>query len=133
MSRVKGRTVRRHRHNFSRDLVLHGIRKSSFRKYWNFNVLEMALKTFHFVSGLSRTPLLSIPRSLTNIFYRRYCLGKIKTENQKSGNLKLIDLFLPTPPPPLPPPLLGPAAAIVLPWPVAWHGNIFSEIMINSK
>ena len=46
VSRVTARTIRRHRHKFSRDLVLHGIRKSTFRKYWNFNVLEMALKTF---------------------------------------------------------------------------------------
>ena len=45
VSRVTARTVRRHKHKFSRDLVLHGIRKSTFRKYWNFNVLEMALKT----------------------------------------------------------------------------------------
>ena len=61
------------RHKLSRDLVLHGIRKSTFRKYWNFNVLEMVIKTFHFVPGLSRTPLLFIPRYLTNICFRKYC------------------------------------------------------------
>ena len=27
----------------------------------------------------------------------------------------------------------GPAAAIVLPWPVAWHGNILLELMIHKK
>ena len=35
---------------------------------WNLNVLEMAFKTFHIVQGLSSTPLLFIPRYLTNIF-----------------------------------------------------------------
>ena len=44
--------------------------KVHFSEYWNFNVLEMALKTFHFVPGLSRTPLLFIPRYLTNIFFK---------------------------------------------------------------
>ena len=72
VSRVTARTIRTHRHNFSRDLVLHGIRKSTFREYWNFNVLEMVFKTFHFVPGLSRTPLLFIPRYFTNIFYLEY-------------------------------------------------------------
>ena len=78
VSRVTARTVRTHKHNFSRDLVLHGIRKSTFRKYWNFNVLEMAFKTLHFVPGLSRTPLLFIPRFLTNIFFRNYFPTKTK-------------------------------------------------------
>ena len=51
--------------NFSlelwQDLVLHGIRKSTFQdflKYWNSNVLEMALETFRLVQGLHITPLL---------------------------------------------------------------------------
>ena len=72
---VSGRSARSIR-NFSlelwQDLVLHGIRKSTFQHLtvnWNFNVLEMALKTLHFVQGLSRTPLLFIPRYLTNIFF----------------------------------------------------------------
>jgi len=45
----------------------------------------MAFKTFHFVPGLFRTPLLFIPRSLTNI-----CFGII-SQNKKSiiGNLKI--------------------------------------------
>ena len=41
------------------DLVLHGIRKSTFqhlRVNWSFNVLAMAFKTFLFVQGLSKTP-----------------------------------------------------------------------------
>jgi len=49
----------------------------------------MVLKTFHFVPGLSRTPLLFIPRYLTNIFFRKYVLKKIKTGNRKSENLNL--------------------------------------------
>ena len=61
-----------HRHKLSRDLVLHDIRKSTFQKYWNFNVLEMVFETIHFVPGLSRTPLLFLLRYLTNIFVRRY-------------------------------------------------------------
>ena len=61
-----------HTCKFSADLVLHGIGKSTFQHFpvnWHFKVLEMALKTFHFVPGLSRTPLLFFPRYLTNIFF----------------------------------------------------------------
>ena len=79
VSRVSAWTVRRRRHKFSRDLVLHDIRKCTFLKYWIFNVLEMVLKTFHFVPGLCRTPLLFIPRYLTNIF------SKIFTRKRKTG------------------------------------------------
>ena len=54
-------------------LVLHGVRKSTFQHLTvncHFNVVEMALKTFHFVQGLSRTPLLFIPRYYTNIIFK---------------------------------------------------------------
>ena len=71
---MSGRSARSIR-NFSlelwQDLVLLDVRKSTFQHLtvnWNFNVLEMALKTLHFVQGLSRIPLLFIPRYLTNIF-----------------------------------------------------------------
>ena len=63
----------------SPDLVLHGIRKSTFQNLtvnWNLNVLEMALKAFHIVHALSRTPLLFIPRYLTNIFPERFLRNK---------------------------------------------------------
>jgi len=60
---VSGRSARSIR-NFSlelwQDLVLHGIRKSTFQHLtvnWNFNVPEMVLENIHFVQGLSRTPL----------------------------------------------------------------------------
>ena len=57
----------------SADLVVHGIGKSTFQHFpvnWHFSVPEMALKTLHFVQGLSRTPLLFIPRYLTNVFFK---------------------------------------------------------------
>jgi hypothetical protein len=47
----------------------------------------MALKTIHFVQGLSRTPLLFIPRYLTNIF-SKYFPKRKQLENRKSENLK---------------------------------------------
>ena len=61
--------------NFSvelwQDLVLHGVRKSTLQHFpvnGHFNILEVTIKTLHFVQGLSRTPLLFVPRYLTNIF-----------------------------------------------------------------
>ena len=72
MSGGSARSIRRHSLELWQDLVLDGIRKSTFKHLtvnWNFNVLEMAFKTFHFVQGVSRTPLLFIPRYLTNLFF----------------------------------------------------------------
>jgi len=60
---VSGGSARSIRHfslELVQDLVLHGIRKSTFQHLivnWNFNVLEIAFKTLNFVQGLSRTPL----------------------------------------------------------------------------
>ena len=92
MSRGSARSIRNFSLELWQDLVLHGIRKSTFQHLtvnWNFNVLEMALKTFHIVPGLSRTPLLFILRYLTNIFFK-HILQKIKNlENRKSENLKI--------------------------------------------
>jgi hypothetical protein len=57
---------------------------------WNFNVLEMAIRTIHFVQGLSRTPLLFIPRYLTTIFPKRISQNKKQQlDNRKSGNQKI--------------------------------------------
>ena len=81
-----------HTCKFSADLVLHGIEKSTFQHFpvnWQFKVLEMALKTFHFVPGLSRTPLLFFPRYFTNIFFRKYVPTKNNLENRQSENLKI--------------------------------------------
>ena len=46
----------------------------------------MALKTLHFVPGLSRTPLLFIPRYLTNIFFEH---NLQKEEISRIENLKI--------------------------------------------
>ena len=56
----------------SADLVVQDVGKSTFLHFpvnWHFKVIEMASKTLHIVEGLSRTPLLFIPRYLTNIFF----------------------------------------------------------------
>ena len=93
---VSGRSARTIR-NFSlelwQDLVLLNVRKSTFQHLtvnWHLNVLEMALKTLHFVKGLSRTPLLFIPRYYTNIFSKIFCKNKEYRESKtwKSGNPK---------------------------------------------
>ena len=93
MGRSRGVRGERTEHTqlFSRilaDLVLHGIRKSTFQHLtvnWNFNVLEMTLETFHFVPGLSRTPLLYIPRYPTNICSRKSRESEIwKPESPKT-------------------------------------------------
>ena len=47
----------------------------------------MASKTLYIVQGLSRTPLLFIPRYLTNLFFQTY-FQKENLENRKSENLK---------------------------------------------
>jgi len=61
----------------------------------------MAHKTLHFVQGLSRTPLLSIPRYLTNIFPKKY-VAKIQKisridnlEISKVDPGKLVESFSP--------------------------------------
>ena len=58
----------------------------------NVNVVEMALETFHFVQGLSRTPLLFIPRYPTNIFKNK-CFQKENIDNQTSENLECLKMF----------------------------------------
>ena len=57
----------------------------------------MDLKTLHFVPGLSRTPLLFIPRSLTNIFFKNM-LQKEKSRELEISKVdpgKLVDSFSP--------------------------------------
>jgi hypothetical protein len=66
--RVTARTIGNLSLKLSQDLVLPNVGQvdfHDFRKYRNVNVLELALKTLRFVQGLSRTPLLFIPRYLT--------------------------------------------------------------------
>ena len=56
MSGRSARTIRNFSLELWQDLVLPNVGQVDFRKYWNFNVLEMALKTFRFVQGLHITP-----------------------------------------------------------------------------
>ena len=76
--------------NFSlevwQDLVLNGIGTSTFQHLtvnWNFKVLQMAIKTLHFVPGLFRTPLLFIPRYLTNILFK----NMLQQETDRSSKI----------------------------------------------
>ena len=60
----------------------------------------MALKTLHFVPGLSRTPLLFIPRYLTNILFKNILqkeeISRIENlEISKVDPGKLVDSFSP--------------------------------------
>ena len=134
MSGGSARTLR----NFSlerwQDLVLLDIRKSSFQHLtvnWNLNVLEMALKTLHFVQGLSRTPLLCFPRYLTTRFPKMN-LRKQNVENRKSGNLKIQKPRFTNKCP-------DHRAALACGALGMWHGNLFSDNMfvryrgINNK
>ena len=60
MSGRSARTIRNFSLELSPDLVLPNVGQvdfHDFRKYWNFNVLEMALKTLRLVQGLPRTHL----------------------------------------------------------------------------
>ena len=45
---------------------------------------EMASKTLHFVQGLSRTPLLFIPRYLTNLFFEHILQKEAMSKIEKS-------------------------------------------------
>ena len=77
---------------FSADLVVYGVGKSTFQHFpvnWHFKVVEMASKTLHFLQGLSRTPLLFIPRYFTNIFFENMFQQKYReSKNLKIWNLK---------------------------------------------
>jgi hypothetical protein len=84
------RSIRNFSLELLQDLVLLDVRKSTFQHLtvnWNLNVLEMAIKTFHIVQGLSMTPLLFIPRYLTNI-YVKHIFGKNKKQS-RIDNLKI--------------------------------------------
>ena len=49
----------------------------------------MTFKTFHIVQGLSRTPLLFIPRYLTSRFFKIILQKNKNLENHKSENMKI--------------------------------------------
>ena len=90
MSGRSARSIRNFSLEHSQDLVLPDSRKSTFQHLavnWNFNVLEMALKTFHFVQGLSRTPLLcSLDISPPN--FPKILCEETNLENRQSENPK---------------------------------------------
>ena len=72
---TSARSIRNFSPELWQDLVLHGIRKSTFQHLtvnWNLNVLEMAFKTPHFVQGLSRTPLLFFSISHQHMFQQNF-------------------------------------------------------------
>ena len=76
--------------NFGRIyLVLHVIGKSTFQHLtvnWNFNVLEMALKTFHIVQGHpGHLSYLFLDISPTYVLKKQF--EKKSIENRKSGSL----------------------------------------------
>ena len=97
MSGGSARTIRNFSLELWQDLVLHGIRKSTFQHLtanWNFNVLEMAF--IRIVQGLSRAPLLFIPRYLTNIFSEHmFARKKRELTISKVDPGKLDDSFSP--------------------------------------
>ena len=89
---VSGRRARSIR-NFSldlwQDLVLPNAGQvdfHDFRKYWNFNELEMALKTFRFVQGLHITPLFFFLWYFKTTQIKLICL---KSEIWKNENIKV--------------------------------------------
>ena len=49
-------------------LTYPNIENLNIHVFWNFNVLEMTLKTFHFARGLPRTPLFFSSMFQTDIF-----------------------------------------------------------------
>ena len=89
MSGRNARSIRNFSLELSPDLVLPNVGQvdvHDFRKYWNFDVLDMALKTLRFVLGLPRTPLscffdLSKPVCFLQIYFSKSTIWK-------SGNLK---------------------------------------------
>ena len=92
MSGRSAQTIRRYSVELGQDLVLVDVRKSTFQHLtvnWNFNLLEMAFKTLHFVQGLSRTPLSFIPRYLTTRFFETDFAKRKNLENQQSENLEI--------------------------------------------
>ena len=90
VSRVTAQTVRRQRNIFSRDLVSHGIEKSTFQHFpanWHFKVLEMAPKP-SILSRVSPGHLYYLFLDISPTYFQQY-FTKIKTlENWKSENIK---------------------------------------------
>ena len=71
------------------------VRKSTFQYFtadWNFNVVEMTLKTLHFVQGLPRTPLLFFFDISTSYFFKNKCM---KSKSARCSNFFLFKNIFP--------------------------------------
>ena len=89
MSGRTARSIRNFSLELSQDLVLPNVGQvdfHDFRKYWKFNELEMAVKTFRFVQGRPITPLFFFLR-----YFKTKCVKHIcfKSKIWKSQNLKV--------------------------------------------
>ena len=94
MSGRSARTIRNFSLELSPDLVLPNVGQvdfHDFRKHWNFKVLEMALETFRFVQGLSRTPLFLFdvsPPDFPSILLQKLKISEIEIrKSQNPGSL----------------------------------------------
>ena len=75
MSGRSAQTIRNFSLELSPDLVLPNVGQvdfHDFRKDWNFNVLEMALKTPRFVQGLPRTHLFFFFDLSNQMFFKKF-------------------------------------------------------------
>ena len=96
------RTIRNFSLELSQDLVLPNVGQvdfHDFRKHWNFNVLEMVLKTLRFVQGLPTTPSFLFLRYFRARFpqviaraseiskYENLKIGKPRFANKRAGPL----------------------------------------------
>ena len=104
MGRSRGVREERTDHTklFSRTLAGFGLtrhQKVHFSTYdgkLELQCTRNGFKTLHFVQGLSRTPLLFIPRYLTNMFFEHILQTKRNLENLKISKIdpgKLDDSF----------------------------------------
>ena len=81
------RTIRNFSLELSPDLVLPNVGQvdfHDFRKYWNFNVLEMVLKTFRFVQSLPINTFILFSSIFQNKFSQTYVCW-----HRKSGNMEI--------------------------------------------
>ena len=92
MSGGSAQTIRRYSVELWQDLVLHGIRKSTFQHLtvnWNFNVLEMALKTLHIFPGSIQDTFIIYSSISHKHISRTYVAKRKNLDNRQSGNLQI--------------------------------------------
>ena len=88
MSGRSARSIRNFSLELSPDLVLPNVGQvdfHEFRKYWNFNVLEVAIEIFRFVQGLPITPLFFFLRYFKTSFVNSFFCKKKKKDISKCG------------------------------------------------